>query len=163
MLVFHLIKKHYLFLKTYHIYHSYNRRNTLLLGEAIENNEKDILDYNDIAEQLARQICKLNNNKSFAVGITKHWGNGKSTFLNFLKTHIAKNNRPSIIIDFSPWYCKSEIDIINLFFHTLAENLKPHHRSLNNDISKYAKQILALEIQQVLFFTEEHGNYSLKT
>lgn len=141
------LKKHYLFLKTYHIYHSYNRKNTLLLGEVLENKdeEEDILDYNDIAKQLARQICKINNNKSFAIGITKHWGNGKSTFLNFLKTHIDKNNRSSIIIDFSPWYCKSEIDIINLFFNTLAENLKHHHRSLNNEISKYAKQILALK------------------
>lgn len=136
------LNKYHSYIRTYN---NYNNSNSLLLGEAIEKEEDDILDFNDIAAQLARQICKLNNNKSFAIGITKHWGNGKSTFLNFLKTHIEKNNRPSIIIDFSPWYCKTEIDIINLFFKTLAENLKPHHRSINNEISKYAKQILALK------------------
>lgn len=123
----------------------------LLLGEEIEKREDDLLDYDHMSEQIANKISSLNNKKSFAVGITKKWGNGKTSFINLLRENLKDKNKDAIIIDFCPWFCKTEVDIISLFFNTLSDKLKPYHSSLNNQILKYAKLITSVKVSGVLF------------
>lgn len=146
------IKKHYICIKDIH---KNTNNSSLLYGNPVEEKEEDLLDYDYIAEQISKQISKINSNKSFAIGITKKWGYGKTSFLNYLRDHLKEEHktekiRNAIIIDFCPWFCKTEVDIISLFFNTLSEELKPYHSALNNQIIKYAKLITSIRVKGVL-------------
>lgn len=122
-----------------------DKKNNLLLGKALKETESDILNYSDIARQITEEVSNINNEESFAIGITKSWGSGKTTFLNYLKEKIKEKDEDSIIIEFSPWYSKSEIDIITLFFTTFSKELSKYHSSINNQLIKYLKLLLTSE------------------
>jgi hypothetical protein len=116
----------------------------LILEREIIDKADDILNRVDIAKQIASILDKLPNlENAFAVGITAPWGYGKTSFLNFLNSEFKKQDDKAIFIKFSPWYCKSEADIISLFFDSLSDGLKPYHSSINNHIGKYAKLLLS--------------------
>lgn len=122
-----------------------DKKNNLLLGKALKETESDILNYSDIARQITEEVIKINNKEAFAIGITKSWGSGKTTFLNYLKAKIKEKDEDSIIIEFSPWYAKSEIDIITLFFTTFSKKISKYHSSINNQLIKYLKLLLTSE------------------
>ncbi|WP_193323833.1 P-loop NTPase fold protein [Marinifilum sp. N1E240] len=107
-----------------------------------------------IAEKFSISIEKIQVKSSYAIGITSPWGNGKTTFLRFLIKKLKEKDSKAIFIEFSPWFCKSESDIISLFFDSLSDGLKAYHSSINNKLKKYAKVILSLRKNT---FTENIG------
>ncbi|WP_321515888.1 P-loop NTPase fold protein [Marinifilum fragile] len=98
----------------------------------------------NIAEKFSESIKEIQVKSSYAIGITSPWGNGKTTFLRFLLKKLKVKDDNAIFIEFSPWFCKTEADIISLFFDSLSDGLKAYHSSINNKLKKYAKIILAL-------------------
>lgn len=121
----------------------------LILERELTDKADDTLNRANIAKQIASILDPIKPEKSFAVGITSPWGNGKTSFLNFLILELKERDDRTIIIKFSPWYCKSKIDIISLFFDSLSDGLKPYHSSINNQIEKYAKLLLSTHKNQV--------------
>lgn len=121
----------------------------LILERELTDKADDTLNRANIAKQIALILEPIKSEKSFAVGITAPWGNGKTSFLNFLILELKERDDKTIFIKFSPWYCKSKIDIISLFFDSLSDGLKPYHSSINNQIEKYAKLLLAVHKNQV--------------
>ncbi len=121
----------------------------LILEREITDKTDDILNRADIAKQIASILHPIKPDKAFAVGITAPWGYGKTSFLNFLNIELKEKDDKAIFIKFSPWYCKSEADIISLFFDSLSDELKPYHSSINNQIDKYAKLLLSAHKNQV--------------
>ena len=121
-----------------------NKNSHLIIEKEISDEDEDLLNRVSIAKQIVSIVHPIKSDKSFAVGITAPWGYGKTSFLNFLKTELETKDDEAIFIEFSPWFCKSEEDIISFFFASLASGLEKYHSSINNQIQKYAKIILSL-------------------
>lgn len=126
------------------------KTNSVLIDDTPKECDSDILpDRRLIASKLINPIVNVNSDTSYAVGITSPWGNGKTTFLKYLMNKIADKDKDAILIQFSPWYCKSESDITSLFLDTIAGKLKRYHGSINTQINKYAKLILSLRRNEI--------------
>jgi len=108
--------------------------------------EEDIFpERRDIAEKLSKSIKTIDGSNSYSIGIVSPWGNGKTTFLKYLLRKIKKEDPKAIFIEFSPWFCKSEIDIISLFFNSLSDGLRNYHSSIDNRIREYSKLLLTIK------------------
>jgi len=118
---------------------------TLLNDNPLEKDEEIFPERKIIAEKLSDIIKTIQSDSSYAVGINSPWGNGKTTFLKYLLKKLKEKDETAIFINFSPWFCKTEADIISLFFNCLSAGLKKYHSSINNDILKYAKIILSIK------------------
>lgn len=96
------------------------------------------------ASRLYETIKEAQFEQSFVIGINARWGNGKSTFLNFLKLNI-KNNE-SILVEFNPWKSASSKDIEIDFYTQLAAELGKQSPSLSNNLSTYFNHLSKIEI-----------------
>lgn len=117
----------------------------LLNDNPLEKDEEIFPERKIIAEKLSDILKTIQSDSSYAIGINSPWGNGKTTFLNYLLKKLKEKDKTAIFINFSPWFCKTEADIISLFFNCLSAGLKKYHSSINNDILKYAKIILSIK------------------
>jgi hypothetical protein len=97
------------------------------------------------AIKLARTISQTVSEDSYTIGIVSPWGNGKTTFLNHLIEKIKIVDENSIIINYSPWFCKSDKDITEMFIKTLANSLKNYHSRLNYELIKYSKTLINVD------------------
>jgi len=137
------------------VYNRYIRKtsaktDSILIDDTPKESDNDILpDRRLIASKLINPIINVNSDTSYAVGITSPWGNGKTTFLKYLMKKIGDKDKDAILIQFSPWYCKSESDITSLFLDTIAGKLKRYHGSINTQINKYAKLMLSLRRNEI--------------
>ncbi|QZE15533.1 KAP family NTPase [Halosquirtibacter laminarini] len=104
-------------------------------------------------------LININSEYAFAVGLISPWGTGKSSFLNFLIEKIKFKDKNAIVINFYPWYSKSEKEIITHFFSTLSESLKEYHGDLNREIKKYSELILSLESNKITDLVEKGVNF----
>lgn len=81
---------------------------------------------------------------AFAVGISGEWGSGKTNFLHKLKDNL--NTKKCIVIEFNPWRSSSPQNIVSDYFDTLKEALLPHYSALDKPLSKYAKALVELDV-----------------
>ena len=98
-----------------------------------------------LVENFSDLILNVHSKVAYAIGIRSPWGTGKTSFLNFLINNLKRKDEKAIFINFQPWYCKTERDIISLFLNTLSDSLKKYHGSLNTEIKKYTKSLLSLD------------------
>ena len=88
----------------------------------IKKCEEDLLERGTYAETLANAIASYSKSESLVVGIFGEWGSGKTSIINMIIEKligISEENKPSIVIRFSPWNYSSHNDLINLFFKEL--------------------------------------------
>jgi len=112
--------------------------------DPIENFADDTLNRKAFAETLAKKIMNTANTKSsFAIGITSEWGNGKTSFLNLIKSYLSNQNR--VIIQFNPWLNNDEKSVIISFFDELSNKLKKYNKELSNDILEYAQILSSID------------------
>ncbi|PCH78093.1 MAG: hypothetical protein COB98_01665 [Flavobacteriaceae bacterium] len=112
-----------------------------------------------VIEGLSELIININSPSAYAVAIQSPWGTGKSSFLNFLIAKLKLKDERAIVINFYPWYAKSEKEIITHFLSTLSDSLKNYHGSLNSEIKNYTNLILALEKNQITTLIEKGMNF----
>ena len=112
---------------------------------------KDSFDWYPRAEQLVKMIDESKVTSSFAIGINSHWGSGKSTFFNFVKTEIwaLKNRKDYIIIEFNPWFSNEPKKIIEDFFSSFISATERYDSKLSTDLTKYADQLNSLSSNSV--------------
>jgi len=122
-----------------------DKEKLLILDDPIKVTDNDCLYRDKIAKDISDILISIESETSFAVGITSKWGDGKTSFLKMLTSELKKKDKKAIHIEFSPWYCKTEKDIIALFFDTVSTSLKHYHSSLNNQLKKYSKLLLSIE------------------
>jgi len=113
----------------------------------------------NVIEGLSELLININSPSAYAVGLRSPWGTGKSSFLNFLIAKLKLKDERAIVINFSPWYTKSEKEIITHFLSTLSDGLKNYHGSLNSEIKNYTNLILALEKNQITTLVEKGMNF----
>ncbi|WP_195715210.1 P-loop NTPase fold protein [Ancylomarina sp. 16SWW S1-10-2] len=104
---------------------------------------KDILGYSSYAELLGNKILNSHFDKSFAIGINGKWGLGKTSFIDLLKRTVKA---PDIIeIDFNPWNSQSPQAIIQDFFDSFNEKVRPYHSSIVRLSNEYAAKLVQLK------------------
>ena len=81
---------------------------------------------------------------AFAMGIAGEWGSGKTNFLHKLKDNL--NIKECIVIEFNPWRSSTPQNIVNDYFDTLKEALLPHYSALDKPLSRYAKTLVELDV-----------------
>lgn len=203
----------------------------------LDDENEDLLGYVSFLDYIFDHTkFLLNNDEPHTIGITAEWGDGKTSFINFLKKRIKNNfqkiklqsltfnfkpigkffwdklvllvlsvfllilllctfninfviivyfwllltftfctklnfkniknalkniflKRDYIIIDFNPWFCKNEKQVIEEFFKILSENIEISNK---NDFNKYAKLILKqykIDIDIILESPSLKGTY----
>lgn len=133
--------------------------NILLDDSPISRQEKDQLNYKETVDKLSDILKNDNHKKSFTIGLVGPWGNGKSSVLQMVKKELNKTEKKSnsemIIIDFLPYLNHKENDIINEFFASLSNELKPYNGKLSNLITEYSGKLTDLyENKNLLGFIE---------
>ena len=90
--------------------------------KAIKQAQEDRLNRSDIANKFATYLRNYSNEESFVIGIQGRWGDGKTSFINLIKSHLQSNQIPEeneyIIIDFNPWYFSGDNQILKQFCNT---------------------------------------------
>jgi len=105
------------------------------------NDNSDIYSRDKYAIEVADHISKTTTRNSFAIGIIGEWGSGKTDFLLRLNKSL-KAETDNIVFDFNPWMVSKSEAIIDDFFKTLSNELKPYNQSINSKIKDYSKKIL---------------------
>ncbi len=105
--------------------------------------KKDELGYSQYAASLARKINSTYSNRAFAIAINGKWGFGKTSFIDLLKRSIPKNEE-IIEIDFNPWSSNSAKALIQDFFETIQEKIKPYHSTLSKLLVTYSNKLVSL-------------------
>ncbi|MDB5141667.1 MAG: family P-loop protein [Mucilaginibacter sp.] len=96
------------------------------------------------AGRIAEYILGTTTRTSFNIGIFADWGAGKTDFLLRLKTTLEKANEnkdENIIVEFNPWRAGKTDILIDDFFKTLSEKLRPYNKSISSKIVDYSNQL----------------------
>ena len=112
-------------------------------GHAIKIGEKDELDFSNSAKNIADRLNGVPAGVSFSIGINSAWGDGKSSYLNFVRENIDKDKY--IVIDFNPVESKEE-DLIQVnFFEKIKSFLQEYSGDVSSLIDNYMKAIGILD------------------
>lgn len=119
-----------------------NGENALFDDEPIGETKNDELGYTVYANLLAEKISASNFEKAFSIGINGKWGMGKTSFIQLIKRKL--NGENIIEINFNPWNSNSPKAIIQDFFETVQESIRPHHSSLSRLLISYSNKLVSL-------------------
>lgn len=120
-----------------------NESGSLFEDKPLGENGEDILGYGLYAELLGNKILNSHFDKSFAIGINGKWGLGKTSFIDLLKRTVKGDD--IIEIDFSPWNSQSPQAIIQDFFASFNEKVRPYHSSITRLSNEYATKLVQLK------------------
>ncbi|WP_295795644.1 P-loop NTPase fold protein [Mucilaginibacter sp.] len=93
------------------------------------------------ANKVATRIEATTTHNSFGIGIFAEWGQGKTDFLKRLYSALSENQEENILVQFNPWRINNGDLIVDDFFKTLANSLKPYHATIADKINSYSKKI----------------------
>ena len=130
-----------------------NYNSNIVADIPLTNIENDEYQRRDFYQNLITHIVNndVNSYKSVNIAIINSWGEGKTSFINFLRDDFNKDQN-TIVIEFNPWHSTSSNFTLD-FFQTFDEAISQHihtgslirnyARSLSNidsvfNITKYA-------------------------
>jgi len=118
--------------------------NDLIIDLPLKLVHEDNYERKQVYEGLLKQISSLNfeEEKSFCVGIANSWGEGKTSFLNFLEQRLVADSE-TIIIKFNPWFTSNSDNLTLDFFHTLDKELSKYIHT-GSVLRKYATNLTAI-------------------
>ncbi|MDC7701133.1 KAP family P-loop NTPase fold protein [Vogesella indigofera] len=93
---------------------------------------EDLLGFTPHAQRLAATILQgLPEGQSFVIGIEGEWGEGKSSFIHFLKQAFPQGDtdplRPTLV-EFNPWWFEGSDQLLRHFFDELLGQIDWSHR-----------------------------------
>lgn len=98
----------------------------------------------NLIESFISDLLRQNLSESYAYAITSKWGNGKTSFLKIIKDELVANPKTKSeikLIDFKPWHCLSEREIITEFTRVLGLELESE--ALKKLLNLYADTLLS--------------------
>lgn len=102
--------------------------------------DDDEFNRKDLAIHISEQINKSSDTEnSFSIGIVAPWGSGKSSFINFIKREIEKNN-DNIVFDFNPWKYPIETNITKFFLQEIEFEISKFAINTHN-FNEYINQL----------------------
>lgn len=81
------------------------------------NSFEDSFQRYEFAKQVAAIACNDNKERSLVIGLYGRWGEGKTSLLNFIQAQLPQD---VIVINFNPWYCSDEHQLLKAFFTSLS-------------------------------------------
>ncbi|WP_313375242.1 P-loop NTPase fold protein [Chishuiella sp.] len=109
----------------------------------INSSEEDILNRKQKAIQVARLIKGNKSKTSLAIGIVGEWGNGKTSFMNFIEESFV-DEKDYIIVHFNSWLNISINSIINDFFNTIEKKISIYSIDISKELKKYGNNVLSI-------------------
>lgn len=108
--------------------------------------DEDALGFKPHASNLAAMLLKQQfPDASFVVGIEGVWGEGKSTFIKFLKKRFSETQSgevPPVVVDFNPWWFESPEKIMTHLLDSMlgqADKLDAEARDLLIKLAEIVK------------------------
>lgn len=119
------------------------------IDQSIKSKKEDILGRNIFVKDLVDKLLRTDtSNESFTIGITAHWGDGKTSFMTLMHNYIMENYSDCLTLEFNPWRYSDNVDLTSVFFSELSKLFSPLNHSLSNDILSYSKTISDLDNSQ---------------
>lgn len=114
------------------------KNDDFILGQAIAEENEDVLKFWNSAKNVTERLEKIPPRVSFSIGINSSWGDGKSSYLNFICQHI-KDSKKYILVNFNPTESKGE-DLIQVdFFEKIKSALREYSGEVSSLIDNYMK------------------------
>lgn len=118
--------------------------NTLIQDAPKSKISEDRLVRGPLAENLAKEILSLDTEKgSRSLAITSAWGNGKTTFLNFVKEKLEGKIE---IISITPWSLTPGKSITTFFFQEIIKKFGGINYTIAKSLKEYAFVLDAIEL-----------------
>lgn len=95
----------------------------------IENAGDDHLNFEPVANGLARYITHEATEPPLTIAITGEWGSGKSSLMNLLADRIRQQRRP--IVEFNAWHFQNEENLLAALLESIRRNGVPKLFSLD--------------------------------
>ncbi|WP_281613110.1 P-loop NTPase fold protein [Flammeovirga sp. SubArs3] len=105
----------------------------------LKNLKDDQYGWEETVRVLKNNIKNSDYNTAFTIGITSKWGDGKTTFLNFLDDNLKEESL--LRIHFNPWLSGNKNNIIDDFFKELNNKVKFVDTNVSKELIKYAKAL----------------------
>lgn len=102
----------------------------------IRGGREDRLGRTTVARTFAKNVREVNSSEGAVVGVTGPWGAGKSSFVNLMREEFA-SNPPLTVIDFNPWMFSGTQQLVDHFFHEIAQALREEDKSKFGDIANW--------------------------
>lgn len=115
----------------------------MLNDSHIETIDQDELNRKELAEHLATCILNTQSARSFAIGVSAKWGEGKTSFQQMVKEYLRQKDAKAILIDFNPWKSADENRIVADFFEILSSSIKKYHFRLGKLVESYGRSFLS--------------------
>ncbi|WP_221411893.1 KAP family P-loop NTPase fold protein [Empedobacter brevis] len=120
-----------------------NKKSDFYDDNPINCSEEDILNRKQKAIQVARLIKGNKSKTSLAIGIVGEWGNGKTSFMNFIEESFV-DEKDYIIVHFNSWLNISINSIINDFFNTIEKKISIYSIDISKELKKYGNNVLSI-------------------
>lgn len=112
---------------------------TVAQDGALVTIEKDLFRMEDQVDRMFNYLKRVDvSKKAFSIGVEGGWGDGKSTFMNFIKERILREKENLIVMNFSPRDSKDVTHIQEDFLNALKETIRPYSPNLSNTFERYA-------------------------
>lgn len=109
--------------------------------QPINKAEQDKLKRLPLAKRIAEIISRYEdkNKESFVIGIDGAWGSGKTSFVNLILQELGET---VIHFEFNPWLFSDQASLLQNFFDTFADSIKPYvPGAAIRNVKKYAKMV----------------------
>lgn len=103
----------------------------------------DRLGYAPLARRIAQSVLRGCPAEGLVVGLHGTWGQGKTTFLNFLEHEVANDgddDPPPLVVRFNPWWFSGREDLVRRFFREF-ESAAVKRRASTAAISGAARKL----------------------
>ncbi|WP_374031053.1 P-loop NTPase fold protein [Bdellovibrio bacteriovorus] len=115
------------------------------VAEALADPTDDKLNRATLAEELGSTLANFVGKESLVVGVYSSWGDGKTTFVNFVLNQVNKQYKAPetpLIIKFNPWQFSNHSDLAQQFLKQLATSLLVSDRGA--EAKKIGEKLLAI-------------------
>ena len=141
----------------YSLYDLYNssieEASVVLLDEkALDNAEKDLMDFKLFVDNLEMNITSYNSTETMVIGLIGGWGSGKTTAINMLKQRIS-NYKDIVMGFFNPWRYDDKISLFKGFFKLICDLSSQEHGYLEYKklVNKYLSLVSGISIKNASF------------
>lgn len=125
--------------------------NPFIPDRPISNEEDDMLDYHNVAKDMAEKLDRIKLDNSWSIGVVSTWGSGKSSFLNLLEKELVNNTKIHYItIEYNPRNSSAVSKIQEDFFSVFANTLSPYNAKFDNMFKQYMEALNLLDDKKVI-------------
>ncbi len=125
------------------------KQSTYSADSPIQRREDDVFSRWNFSSNLAETIVRRTDNSCLVMGLYGEWGSGKTSVLNLMESAL-ETHEGIISFRFNPWIFTSHVELLQRFFHSLADeldlNLSSKKEKIGEAIREYGDVISPVSI-----------------